>query len=122
MLDSPWLSLGGMIVAMVLVIGGAYWFTRHVVGGQAFRSLSGLGKHEDLRLLVQLRLGKDQSVAVVQAGQRYFLVGLTPQSISLLAELSPEEAAQWIPAPAPTDGVQPPTFRQAFVENLKKKR
>ena len=63
--DSPWLSLLGMIVAIVVVIGLAYWFTR-MVGKGRFHAL-GIGRRDEkLTVLAQTQIGKDQRLAVVQ--------------------------------------------------------
>ena len=114
------MTLAGMVLTVILVIGLAYWFTRYVVGG---RHLGGLGlspKNGKLQLLAQLPVGKDQRLAVVRAGDRFFLLGMTPQNITLLAELTEEEAAAWVPDPAgdgPAPGPSP--FQQLF-QNMTK--
>jgi len=115
--DSPWLSLLGMLVAIVVVIGLAYWVTRIIAGRGTLPF--GTGRKDDkLSVLVQKQIGKDQRLAVVQAGEKYFLVGITAQNISLLAELTAEEAAYWLPDENPQGDGQPPTFKQAFMDSL----
>ena len=117
--DSPWVSLLGMLIAIVLVIGLAYWFTRFVVGKGRIPSL-GLGlRDEKLSVLAQTQIGKDQRLAVVQAGERYLLIGVTAQNISLLAELTAEEAAHWIPESRVEGDGQVPTFKQAFMDSMR---
>ena len=108
--DNPWVSLLGMLLTVAAVVGLAYWFTRHVVGGRYGASLGLLQRNEQLRVLAQTQVGKDQRLAVVQAGTRYFLLGMTPQNISLLAELTEEEAAVWQGPEEPS----PVPFQQAF--------
>ena len=123
--DSPWVSLLGMGITIVVVIGLAYWFTRYVVGGKHLGSLGLLQKNQQLQLLAQTQVGKDQRLAVVRAGSRYFLLGLTPQNISLLAELTQEEAAVWLQEPGgPDSGPQAEGFQKAFEKafNREKKR
>ena len=117
-LDSPWVSLLGMIVAIVVVIGLAYWFTR-LVGKGRIPAFGMSRRNEDLSVLAQTPIGKDQRLAVVQAGERYLLLGVTAQNITLLAELTAEEAARWLPeTPEGADG-RPPTFKQAFMDSLR---
>ena len=119
--DSPWISLLGVIIAIVVVIGLAYWFTRLVGNGKipAF----GIGRRDDkLSVLAQAPIGKEQRLAVIQAGERYFLVGVTAQNISLLAELSAEEAAQWLPESGEEGDGQTPSFKQAFMDSLRNKK
>jgi flagellar biogenesis protein FliO len=40
-----------------------------------------------------MNLGSGRSLTVVRSGERYFLVGATAHSISLIAELEPGDAA-----------------------------
>lgn len=111
----------GMVVAVAVVIALAYFFTRYIVGGSWARAAGFPRKNEGLSVLVQTPIGKDQRLAVVQAGGRYFLVGITPQNISMLAELTEEESAAWVEK---TDGQgsvqQGVPFRQAFMDALQR--
>ena len=117
--DSPWVSLLGMLIAIVVVIGLAYWVTRFIAGKGTLPSFGTGRKDDKLSVLVQKQIGKDQRLAVVQAGERYLLVGITAQNISLLTELTAEEAAQWLPDETPKDDGQTPTFKQAFMDSLR---
>jgi len=76
---------------------------------------------QQLEVLAQLSLGKEQRLAVVRAGTRYFILGVTTGSISVLSEMTAEEAACWENPPAPPEGGQPPGFREALGELLKQK-
>lgn len=119
--DNVWLSLAGMLVAIVVVIGLAYWFTKHIVGSGLFRG-SGAARNGQLKVLDQLRLGKDQQMALVQAAERYFLLGITAQGISLLAELTPEEASAWTKPPEAPGEETLPNFKQAFLNALQNRK
>ena len=94
--ESPWFSLLSMALATVLVVILAYWSTRRLAGSGRMQTLGLWQRDEKLTVLTQTQVGKDQRLAVVQAGERFFLVGMTPQSISLLAELSKEESRHWL--------------------------
>ena len=74
----------------------AYWFTKYVVGRGAFNGLGMSGGGERFRVLARLNLGRDQMVLLVQAGERFFLLGVTAGAISNLAEYTREEAEAWI--------------------------
>ena len=115
--DNIWLSLLWMLVCIVLIIGAAYWFTRHVAG-RGYLGAFGAAAGEQMEVLTQLSLGKDQWLAVVRTGERYFLLGVTPGGISMLAEFSEEEAARW----KHSENQKPPTFREAFQSALKGRR
>ena len=116
--DSPWVSLLGMLIAIVVVVGLAYWFTR-LVGKGRIPTFGMSRRDENLSVLAQMQIGKDQRLAVVQAGERYLLIGVTAQNISLLTELTAEEAARWLPERKEEGDGQPPTFKQAFMDSLR---
>lgn len=107
---NPWLSLLWMVLAVVLVTGLAYLFTRYVVGN---RMGEGKLRSEGVQVLTCSRVGREQKLAVVKAGDKYLLLGITPQNITMLTELSPESCAQW-------EQKEPvPSFREALKQNLK---
>ena len=120
--DNPWVSLLGMLVAIVVVIGLAYWVTRFIAGKGSLPSFGAGRKDDKLSVLVQMPIGKDQRLAVVQAGERYLLVGVTAQNISLLSELTAEEAAYWLPKNENEGDGQTPTFKQAFTDALRNRK
>lgn len=119
--DNIWLSLLWVVVCVVLVIGLAYWFTRYVAsrGG-----LGGFGvpmSGRTLEVLEQISVGKDQRLAVIRAGERYFLVGIAPSHISTLAEFSADEAARWAAERREEADKQTPSFVEALQTVLKQK-
>ena len=70
--------------------------------------------------LARLSLGRDQSLVLVQAGERYLLLGAAPSGVTLTAELTPEEAkALYQP---PSDQPPPPSFTEALRTVLKQKK
>jgi len=88
------LSLLGILLVIVLVLGGSYVFTRwagrRLPGGVP----AGAGG-ERLRLLDRIPVGRDQFLLVARVGRRIFVLGSSPGGLTLLAELSEEEGAQW---------------------------
>ena len=116
----PILSAVGFLAVILLVLAGAYVFTRwageHL--GAGFVSVAGGGR---LRVLDRAGLGKDQAVLVVRAGQRYLLLGSTPAGVTLLAELSQEEGEAWEP-PAPPVGSEQKTDFRALFQRLREKK
>ena len=108
--DTALASFSWLIICVVLIIGLAYWFTRYVAvrgvpGTQSFR------ESEQFKVLSRLALGREESLALVRAGERYFLLGITHAGISNLAEFSGEEAEGWLNAQAAQPA--PPSFREA---------
>lgn len=86
-------TLLGMLLAVALVLALAYGCTRLLARRGAL--LPGGGRGGRLRVLERLSLGREQSVVVAQIGVKRVLLGVTPAQITLLRELSGEEAALW---------------------------
>lgn len=105
-----------MLVCVVLIIGLAYWFTKYVAGRGALGAFSGGRRME---VLDRLPLGRDQSVVLARVGERYLLLGAGTAGVTLLAELTGEEAAAWKP-PEPAEG-EKPGFKEAFLTMMKQK-
>ena len=118
MLDNI-LTLLWMLICVVVVIVLAYLFTRFVAGRGGAIGLS--GSNGQFKVLARLSLGREQSAALVKAGERYFLLGAAPSGITLLAELTAEEAAEISPPPDP-DQPAPPSFGEALRTVLKQKK
>ena len=108
------LSLLGMLAVMLLILAGAYGATRW-----AGRGFGGAFTGGRLRVLDRARVGREQQVLVVQAGERYFLLGSSPSQVSLLAELSREEAQALCQRP---EQPAPPSFREALRTVLQQRK
>ena len=117
------LSVIGLLAVTVLVLVGAWWFTRWAgpgLGGGLIAAGKGGGR---LQVLDRAIIGRDQALLVVKAGQRYLLLGCTPAGLTLLAELKPEEGEIWDP-PAPAEGPEEKRsldFR-ALMQRLREKK
>ena len=121
MIPQEVLSLLGILLVLVLVLGGCYAFTRWAGTGLAGRfGVSPAGRQ--MRVLERLTTGRDQSLLVVKAAGRYFLIGSSPSGFSLLAELTQEEVALW-ETPPPSDGEAKatPDFR-SLLRQLREKK
>lgn len=125
----PWEEIGallGMLAAVLGVLVLAWLFTRYLA-----RRAPGLGgflpgRSGKLRLLERMPLGREQFLAVVQAGEIYLLLGVTGSGVSLLRELSAEEAAAWdseAQAASPPAGPEASIpFRDALRDVLKQRK
>ena len=113
--DATLASFLWMLVCVVLIIGLAYWFTRYVAGRGALGAFSGGRRME---VLDRLPLGRDQSVILARVGERYLLLGAGTAGVTLLAELTAEEAASWRAAETAEER---PGFKDAFLTILKQK-
>ncbi len=113
------LTLMWMLVCVLVIVVLAYLFTKYVAGRGG--SFLGTGSGTDpFKVLARLPLGRDQSLTLVQAGERYLLVGVAPSGISLVAELTREEAQALYARPA--DQPAPPSFGEALRTVLKQKK
>ena len=114
------LSLVGILAVLAGILAGSYYFTRWA--GQGLGTLPGLGG-QNLRVLDRINVGRDQSVLLIKAGQRYLLLGCTPTGLTLLAELTQEEGENWeAPAsPEGPEGKRPLDFR-ALMQRLREKK
>lgn len=113
--DETLASFLWMLVCVVLIIGLAFWFTKFVAGRGALGAFSGGRRME---ILDRLPLGRDQSVVLVRAGERYLLLGAGTAGVTLLAELTGEEAASWR---APETAEERPGFKEALSAVMKQK-
>ena len=114
------LSVLGLLAVILLVLAGAWLFTRWAGQNLGFPAAGRAGR---LQVLDRTSLGRDQALLVVKAGQRYLLLGSTPAGLTLLAELTREEGESWDP-PAPPDGPEqkrPADFR-ALMQRLREKK
>lgn len=120
MLENTWGVLLWTLICVVAILGLAYWFTRFVVGKQ-YRFKGGRRQGKDqIEILSQQPLGKDQRIAVARVGTRYFLVGIAPNSVSLLSELKEEDIVCAEESPEPPAAGQL-SFREALDLAVKKK-
>ncbi|MCI9555804.1 MAG: flagellar biosynthetic protein FliO [Lawsonibacter sp.] len=101
----PVLSVLALLAVILLVLAGAYLFTRWA--GRGLVLSTGGGGRGRLQAVERLSLGRDQSLVVVRTGTRFLLLGCTPAGISLLRELTPEEGEGWS---TPQTSGAPPDF------------
>ena len=113
-------SLIWLLICVLVVVVLASLFPRYVAGrGDGMAGLSGAS--ERLKVLSRLSLGREQGVMLVKAGEKFLLLGVTPAGITLLKELTQEEADAICPPPDP-DLPPPPSFGEALRTVLKQKK
>lgn len=105
--------MGSVILTFIAAVFIIY--LSYVVSKYVGRGMNKNGNSHYMRVVDQLMVGQDRYVAVVQAGDKYLLIGVTSQQISLLQELDPEDL---IPL-APIQGNNTPKA-QEFRELLNK--
>ena len=111
-------SLIWLLVCVLVIVVLAYLFTRYVAGRGGTIGLS--GGSERFKVLSRLPLGREQSAVLVKAGEKYLLLGVTASEITVLKELTPEEAEAVYALPP--DQPAPPSFGEALRAVLKQKK
>lgn len=113
------LSLLWLLICVLAIVVLAYLFTKYVAGRNG-GFLGGGSGNARFKALARLPLGRDQSLVLIQAGERFLLLGAAPSGVTLVAELTPEEAkALYQP---PSDQPPPPSFTEALRTVLKQKK
>lgn len=114
------LSLLGMLLTVIAVLALAYWCTRWI--GQ--RGMPGWARGaaggEKLQLLWQVSFGKGERLVLVRVHERCLLLGVTGGGISVLTELTEQEAAGWLQKTG--DPPQASSFLEILRENLPKRK
>ena len=114
------LSVLGMLAVVLLVLTGAFLFTRWA-GRNLGGGFAGLGGGRRVEVLDRTGLGKDQAILLVRAGGRYLLLGSAPGGLTLLSELTAEEGENWNP-PAPSGAPEKPAEFLALLRRLREKK
>ncbi len=96
----PVLSAIGLLAIVLLVLVGAYAFTRWA-GKNLGGGFGGLGGGGRVEVLDRTNLDRDRAILLVRAGERYLLLGSAPGGLTLLAELTREEGESWKPPASP---------------------
>lgn len=113
------LSLLGMLLTVGVVLALAYWCTR-LIAGRGLPGMARGGSPEGLRVLWQQQMGKNERLVLLRVHSRCLLLGITGGSIQVLAELTGEEAAQWLEKPP--QGPTGPSFSQVLRNSFPKKK
>ena len=115
-----------MLLAVAAVLCLAYFATRFLAGKGMGGALGRFtGRSRNLQVLERVPIGREEFLTVVRAGQRYFLLGVTPSSVTLLRELDAEEADALWPEIPPENGAStvPETkFQDALKAAIRRKK
>ncbi len=109
-----WRSLAGMLLCTAVILYLAYWFTRRFAHGYTARAT----RH--MQVYDRLTLGPNKSLLVARVGQRWFVLGVANERISLLAELTEEQAQPWQDGRVPGQA-QAPKFADILSDILRGK-
>lgn len=99
-------SITSLLFQLVVGLGvvlGVIALVAKVLRGRAGMAIGAARRQGVLAVIGRQSLTKGTSVAVVRAGQRVFLLGITPQSVRSLAELDPAELDAQVEGGGPTE-------------------
>lgn len=116
----PVLSAVGLLAVVLLVLAGAWFFTRWA-GKNLGGGFAGFGGGGRIEVLDRTNLDRDRAILLVRAGERYLLLGSAPGGLTLLAELTAEEGENWNP-PAPSGAPEKPPEFLALLRRLREKK
>ena len=116
-------TLLGMLLTLAAILVLAYLSTRYVAKFKLGRLMHAKGGGH-MRIIDQLTIGQDARLLLVEAGDRYLLLGHSASGISLLTELTAQEAERWLLELSQQTQVQQdaPSFRDSFLEALKQRK
>ena len=116
----PLLSAVGLLAAVLLVLAGAWNFTRGA-GKNLGGGFTGFGGSGRIEVLDRTNLDRDLAILLIRAGERYLVLGSAPGGLTLLSELTAEEGENWNP-PAPSGAPEKPAEFLALLRRLREKK
>lgn len=107
----------GTLCLVVLILYLSYVAAKFI-GKSSIRG----GRSRYMRMIDQMPVGQGRAVSVVQAGDRYFLIGISEKQISMLAELE-EEGLVPLEMEEPVSQAGIPDFKEIMrrLEEVRKK-
>ena len=120
MLDSDISALLWLLFSIIAVLILACWATRRIVGGIPASHIKRTGRQ--IEILAQTAIGKSEALILVQAGVRCFLLGVTANAITVLAEFTEEETAILREKPKDQENGGKPGFIEVLQKSLKQQR
>lgn len=83
------------LLVIIVILYLAYIVTKHVGKNAGFRGFAGSSRH--ITMIDQVVLGQGMSVAIIKISERVFLLGVTANQITLLAEFTDGD---WLDLPS----------------------
>lgn len=117
---NDWLLLIWALICIVAVLGLSYWVTRLIARKGTFYGSVKRRNRGQMEVFAQELIGKDQRLMIARVGEKYFFLGVTPNAISMLAEIS-EDEANFVEETVEQGAENRPTFFDAFSGVLKEK-
>lgn len=96
------------LVIIILILYLTFVCTKLIGRGAIQRN-----KSRYMKIVDQMVLGQDKSIAIVQIGEQYHLIGISSSQITMLSEL---DAAQLIPFSPNETAQQVPNFKELLLK------
>ncbi len=80
------LHISLLFIGFIVVLFAAYYFTKFIGSKMSY---SNTARH--IKVLDRVFLGNDKSICIIQAGKRFFVIGITNHHIELISELNEAE-------------------------------
>lgn len=113
-------SLIGVLFSILLILLLAYLFTKYVVGRGTLGIPAVKKPSGELCVLSQLSVGRGEQLVLVKLHARCLLLAVTATEISVLTELSQEEAEPWLCGSDSAE--QPLRFLEILRSSIAKKK
>lgn len=107
-------TAAGTLIIVVLILYLTYICSRYIGRTGKIR-----GSSKYIRLIDQAAVGQDRTIAVIQTGNSYLLVGITSSNITVLKELDETDLVE-----LESTGTQAPGFSefQAILDKMSKRK
>ncbi|MBC5689349.1 flagellar biosynthetic protein FliO [Mediterraneibacter sp. NSJ-55] len=80
------LTAAGTMAVVAAVLFLAWWCTRKLAGGSAYR-----GQSRYMKVIDRVAVAQDRSIILIQTGQKIYMAGVASSEITLLAEIEEDD-------------------------------
>ena len=89
------LTAVGTMAVVAAVLFMAWWFTKKIAGGSAYR-----GQSRYMKVIDRVAVAQDRSIILIRTGKKIYMAGVASSEITLLAEM---EESDLIPITGQTE-------------------
>lgn len=77
------LTFLGLIIAIGVILLLSYIFSKYIG-----HKVMGYSNSANIKIIDRIAIGQDKSLAIVEVGKKYYLIGISSSNINMLNELS----------------------------------
>ena len=82
------LTVATTLVIVAAILFFAWWFTRKLATGTAFRSAQ---QSEYMKIIDRIPVTQDKAIIIVRAGENHYMIGVSQAGLSLLAQIDEDD-------------------------------